>query len=96
MIEHTRGPWDFWCGYNPHDNIEAQVTAEGGDIVVASYNHLIKEGEANAKLIAKSPEMHAALTKIAFRCLAFIGDDRPMQVASIQAILELCDKALDQ
>lgn len=36
-----------------------------------------------------------ALTKIAFRCLSFVGDDRPMQVPSIQAILTICDSALD-
>lgn len=59
--KHTPGPWDYWSGYNPRDRIEAQVTAEGGDIVIASYNHLIEEGEANAKLMVASPDILAAL-----------------------------------
>ncbi len=59
--KHTPGPWGYWSGYNAYDRIEAQVTAEGGDIVIASYNHLIAEGEANAKLIAAAPELLAAL-----------------------------------
>jgi hypothetical protein len=53
----TPGPWDYWSGYNAYDKIEAQVTAEGGDIVIASYNHLIADGEANAKLIAAAPDL---------------------------------------
>lgn len=58
--KHTPGPWGYWSGYNPYDKIEAQVTAEGGDIVIASYNHLIAEGESNAKLIAAAPDLLAA------------------------------------
>lgn len=61
MSKHTPGPWDFWSGYNPFDKIEAQVTAEGGDIVIASYNSLIAEGEANAQLMAASPKLLVAL-----------------------------------
>ncbi|MNP01590.1 hypothetical protein D3C76_934120 [compost metagenome] len=57
MSKHTPGPWAYWSGYNPYDKIEAQVTAEGGDIVIASYNHLIAEGEANARLIAAAPDL---------------------------------------
>lgn len=95
MSEFTSGPWDYWSGYNAYDNIEAQVTAEGGDIVIASYNHLISEGEANAKLIAKAPDMHAALNRIAFRCQSFLADERVMQLESIEAILAICDAALD-
>lgn len=64
MSAHTKGPWDFWSGYNPYDKIEAQVTADGGDIVIASYNHLISEGEANARLIAAAPELLEALQMI--------------------------------
>jgi hypothetical protein len=63
MNLHTKGPWDYWSGYNAYDKIEAQVTAEGGDIVIASYNNLIAEGEANAKLIAAAPELLEALEK---------------------------------
>ncbi|MFL1527877.1 hypothetical protein [Pseudomonas sp. O230] len=59
--KHTPGPWSYWSGYNPLDKIEAQVTAEDGDIVIASYNHLIAEGEANAKLMAAAPELLGAL-----------------------------------
>lgn len=57
MSAHTPGPWSYWSGYNAYDKIEAQVTAEGGDIVIASYNHLIPEGEANARLIAAAPDL---------------------------------------
>lgn len=57
MSKHTPGPWSYWSGYNPFDKIEAQVTAEGGDIVIASYNHLIAEGEANARLMAAAPDL---------------------------------------
>lgn len=57
MSKHTPGPWSHWSGYNHMDKIEAEVTAEGGDIVIASYNHLIEEGEANASLIAAAPDL---------------------------------------
>lgn len=57
MSKHTPGPWSYWSGYNPYDKIEAQVTAEGGDIVIASYNHLIAEGEANAQLMSAAPDL---------------------------------------
>lgn len=63
MSKHTPGPWDYWSGYNPFDKIEAQVTAEGGDIVIASYNHLIEQGEANAQLMAAAPDLLEALTR---------------------------------
>lgn len=63
MNKHTPGPWDYWSGYNPYDKIEAQVTAEGGDIVIASYNHMIEQGEANAKLIAAAPDLLTALER---------------------------------
>lgn len=65
MSKHTPGPWAYWSGYNPYDKIEAQVTAEGGDIVIASYNHLIAEGEANAALIAAAPDLLEALERCA-------------------------------
>lgn len=61
MSKHTPGPWSYWSGYNPFDKIEAQVTAEDGDIVIASYNHLIEEGEANARLMAAAPDLLEAL-----------------------------------
>nr|WP_315447991.1 hypothetical protein [uncultured Pseudomonas sp.] len=62
--KHTPGPWSYWSGYNPVDKIEAQVTAEGGDIVIASYNHLIAEGEANAKLMGAAPDLLEALATL--------------------------------
>ncbi|HBO3358212.1 TPA: hypothetical protein L4S42_006088 [Pseudomonas aeruginosa] len=54
---YTPGPWDYWSGYNPVDELEAQITTEDGDIVIASYNRQIPEGEANAKLLAAAPEL---------------------------------------
>ena len=53
----TPGPWNFWSGFSSTDEMEAQITASGGDIVVASYNHLIERGEANAKLMAAAPDL---------------------------------------
>lgn len=65
MRKHTPGPWDYWSGYNPVDELEAQITTEDGDIVIASYNRQIPEGEANAKLLAAAPELLEALTEAA-------------------------------
>ncbi|HCF7106628.1 hypothetical protein ACOAQN_13810 [Pseudomonas aeruginosa] len=61
---YTPGPWDYWSGYNPVDELEAQITTEGGDIVIASYNRQIPEGEANAKLLAAAPELLEALVAL--------------------------------
>lgn len=58
---YTPGPWDYWSGYNPVDELEAQITTEDGDIVIASYNRQIPEGEANAKLLAAAPDLLEAL-----------------------------------
>lgn len=65
MSKHTPGPWSYWSGYNAVDKPEAQVTAEGGDIVIASYNSLIEQGEANACLMATAPELLADLEEAA-------------------------------
>lgn len=62
---YTPGPWDYWSGYNPVDELEAQITTEDGDIVIASYNRQIPEGEANAKLLAAAPDLLEALTEAA-------------------------------
>ena len=64
MSKHTPGPWSYWSGYNPFDKLKAQVTAEGGDIVIASYNSFIEQGEANACLMAAAPDMFAALVSV--------------------------------
>ncbi|RCI67954.1 hypothetical protein DT383_04965 [Pseudomonas aeruginosa] len=61
---YTPGPWDYWSGYNPVDELEAQITTEDGDIVIASYNRQIPEGEANAKLLAAAPELHEDLVAL--------------------------------
>lgn len=70
----TPGPWDFWSGYNPYDKVEAQVTAEGGDIVIASYNHLISKGEANAKLMAMAPQILLALVDAVTILRGIVGE----------------------
>ncbi len=62
---YTPGPWDYWSGYNPVDELEAQITTEDGDIVIASYNRQIPEGEANAKLLAAAPDLLEAPTEAA-------------------------------
>ncbi len=77
---YTPGPWDYWSGYNPVDELEAQITTEDGDIVIASYNRQIPEGEANAKLLAAAPELlealQACIQQITALCSA---DDVPDQ-----------------
>lgn len=69
---HTPGPWSYWSGYNPYDKIEAQVTAEGGDIVIASYNHLIEQGEANAQIMAAAPDLLEATELVSAALAKFI------------------------
>lgn len=87
MSEYTKGPW-VASGFEVFDEKQRDPVA---DCCFRDYD----TNRANANLIAASPLMHTALTKIAFRCLAFIGDDRPMQVESIKAILKICDDAID-
>lgn len=65
---YTPGPWDYWSGYNPVDELEAQITTEDGDIVIASYNRQIPEGEANAKLLAAAPDLLEALRIMVNAC----------------------------
>ena len=90
----TPGPWDYWSGYNPCDKVEAQVTAEGGDIVIASYNHLISEGEANAKLIAMSPQLLLALVD-AVEILRGIAGEIPAMTQRFVAYENLIAKATE-
>lgn len=90
----TPGPWDYWSGYNPYDKVEAQVTAEGGDIVIASYNYLISEGEANAKLIAMSPQLLLALVD-AVEILRGIAGEVPAMAQRFVAYENLIAKATD-
>ncbi len=71
MSKHTPAPWDFWSGYDHVDKFLAEITAESGDIVVARYNHMIDEGEANARLIAAAPELLDALEA----CLDALWED---------------------
>lgn len=77
---YTPGPWDYWSGYNPVDELEAQITTEDGDIVIASYNRQIPEGEANAKLLAAAPELLEALQSCIQQITALCSaDDVPDQ-----------------
>lgn len=78
--KHTPGPWDYWSGYNTVDELEAQITTEDGDIVIASYNRQIPEGEANAKLLAAAPELLEALQSCIQQITALCSaDDVPDQ-----------------
>lgn len=81
MSKHTPGPWDYWSGYNAYDKVEAQITAEGGDIVIASYNHLISEGEANARIMAAAPDLLEALEKIVEYAHQYSGRERSQAAA---------------
>lgn len=87
MSTHTPGPWSYWSGYNPFDKLEAQVTANGGDIVIASYNSLIEQGEANACLMAAAPELLKALERIAREhdcgCAPCVGSCRSKEALEI-------------
>ncbi|MDC3857729.1 hypothetical protein [Pseudomonas aeruginosa] len=77
---YTPGPWDYWSGYNPVDELEAQITTEDGDIVIASYNRQIPEGEANAKLLAAAPDLLEALQACIQQITALCStDDVPDQ-----------------
>ncbi|MBG7512582.1 hypothetical protein I5J62_24380 [Pseudomonas aeruginosa] len=71
---YTPGPWDYWSGYNPVDELEAQITTEDGDIVIASYNRQIPEGEANAKLLAAAPDLLEALEACVARITNEVAD----------------------
>lgn len=44
---------------------------------------------------AKVLELIAALSRISFRCQSFLSDERVMQLESVEAILAICDSALD-
>ena len=88
----TPGPWCFWSGYNSTDNIEAQIVAEDGDIVIASYNHLIIEGEANAALMAMSPQLLLALED-AVSIFRGLSEDFPILRQRVIAYDNLIEKA---
>ncbi len=89
---YTPGPWDYWSGYNPVDELEAQITTEDGDIVIASYNRQIPEGEANAKLLAAAPELlsiakrWAALDGSAWHLVRYEEEKRELLAATNEAI----------
>lgn len=89
MNKHTPGPWSYWSGYNHVDKLEAEVTADGGDIVIASYNSLIEQGEANACLMAAAPELLKALERIAREhdcgCVPCVGSCRSKEALEIAA-----------
>lgn len=92
MINFTKGPWKVgreWIDDGDGSEIEVFSVMAGDEPVTDQPIY-----EADARLMAKAPEMYAALQRIAFRCLSFIGDDREMKVESIQAILSICDAAL--
>ena len=99
MSEITKGPWKLLphghghytpgCGEYPH------IQSESGETVIDGSWYGSYCTEADLKLIAKAPDMHAALNRIAFRCQSFLADERIMQLESIEAILAICDAALD-
>lgn len=61
MSKHTAGPWSYWQGAGAGDESHSEITAKDGDIVVAAFNGMIHEGEANARLMAAAPELLNAL-----------------------------------
>ncbi len=85
MMKHTPGPWDYWSGYNPVDELEAQITTEDGDIVIASYNRQIPEGEANARLLAAAPELLEALQDLDALRGPFPPSDEAVEAAWLKA-----------
>jgi hypothetical protein len=58
-MKHTPGPWEWDNGLLPPDGPErfADIYTVGGDIIIASFNERIPEGEANAHLIAAAPDL---------------------------------------
>lgn len=93
----TAGPWS----QGKRGPNGCPIIGNGRGLMVAMLAHSANElgqeveAEANAKLIAQAPDMHAALNRIAFRCQSFLADERTMQLESIEAILAICDAALD-
>lgn len=61
MSKHTPGPWDYWQGAGIGDESHAEIIAADGEIVIAGFNNMIEQGEANARLIAAAPDLLEAL-----------------------------------
>jgi len=95
-MSHTKGKWVL--DESRHDGSINVLDPFRHIAMVSQYRAKVgdqAENEANAELIAKAPDMHAALQRIAFRCQTFLADERTMQLESIEAILSICDSALD-
>jgi hypothetical protein len=93
MSGFTRGPW-LHRGKSDSVHVPHPDYPYGDEIF--RFHDDLGPSDDDLSVILAAPLMHTALTRIAFRCLAFIGDDRPMQIESIQAILKICDDAIDQ
>ena len=92
MISHTPGPWRIGSKFEVGPRSYADDQSFG--MIEPLADVYGDNRESDAKLISRSPEMYAALTRIAFRCQSFLTDDRPMLPASIEAILSICDSAM--
>ena len=91
---YTPGPWDFWSGYNALDQIEAEITAQDGDVVVAQYNSLIEQGEFNARLIAAAPDLLEALQYLVSDITERFDVENPSTNPGIKYAVEAAQKAI--
>ena len=91
---YTPGPWDFWSGYAAFDQIEAEITAQDGDVVVAQYNNLIEQGEFNARLIAAAPDLLEALEELAGDIADRFDMESPSTNPGIKHAVEAAQKAI--
>lgn len=98
-VKHTPGPWDWDNGLLPPDGPErfADIYTVGGDIVIASFNEAIPEGEANARLIAAAPDHHAValeLDRLALVIDSAVRFADPAFKDEVQALLKANKAAL--
>lgn len=91
---YTPGPWDFWSGYTAFDQIEAEITAQDGDVVVAQYNNLTEQGEFNARLIAAAPDLLEALEELVGDIADRFDMDSPSTNPGIKHAVEAAHKAI--
>jgi hypothetical protein len=73
-MKHTKGKWFVEKGWH---KAESHIVANDKTIVICrtiEANIPIEEGEANAKLISKAPEMYEALKEIEKLCYGNIKE----------------------
>lgn len=99
MKKFTEGPW-VWDMNRPDDLCPALFGKYQKKVIdlgdeehyYPSSGYLVND--ADYSVIARSPEMYAALDRILFRCNSFLDDERDMSQDSIAAIAMICTQEL--